>query len=216
MKKLIFLFLLIPILCYGAAGDVASIGGKAVTAVASIDGKAGTAILTYMGKPYSDGDSVACTTSTDEELDASHYGAADDGYGNASNTQYLANKVEFTGTLTAYIIRGYEDLASGTTTCELWTNSTDRPGTLVADTSVTVDQASLPATVGDYEFALAAPKAGLSGVYWIVCRASAAQYRFSRDTINDVGAVSSSADSGSTWAAPNTAYVYRSKIMGCP
>jgi hypothetical protein len=41
---------------YGAAGDVASINGKAITAVASVAGKANAAILTIGGKPCSDGD----------------------------------------------------------------------------------------------------------------------------------------------------------------
>lgn len=60
MRKYLWLLIIIPTLCYGASGDVASIGGKAVTAVSSVMGKAGTAILTMAGKPYSDGDSE-CT-----------------------------------------------------------------------------------------------------------------------------------------------------------
>lgn len=68
MRKLILLLLLIHSLCYGAAGDVASIGGKAVTAIASVDGKAGTGIAYYCGKPYSDGDGAACAETTDAGL----------------------------------------------------------------------------------------------------------------------------------------------------
>jgi hypothetical protein len=55
--------LLILILCawvqfaYGAAGDVASVNGKAITAAASVGGIANASILTFAGKPVSDGDS---------------------------------------------------------------------------------------------------------------------------------------------------------------
>ncbi|MFA5322822.1 MAG: hypothetical protein WC373_09130 [Smithella sp.] len=60
MKKLILLILLIPSLVYGAAGDVASIGGKAITAIASIDGKTNAVIASFNGKPVSDGDGATC------------------------------------------------------------------------------------------------------------------------------------------------------------
>jgi hypothetical protein len=62
MKKFLLLFLLIPSLVYGAAGDVASIDGKAITAVATVAGKANAAILTIAGKPVSDGDGASCST----------------------------------------------------------------------------------------------------------------------------------------------------------
>lgn len=60
-----FIALLILVLCalvqfaYGAAGDVASIGGKAITAIASVDGKANAGIASFCGKPVSDGDSTS-------------------------------------------------------------------------------------------------------------------------------------------------------------
>lgn len=63
MRK-VFICLLILVLCawvqyaYGAAGDVASIDGKAITAVATVAGKANAAILTIAGKPCSDGDTA--------------------------------------------------------------------------------------------------------------------------------------------------------------
>lgn len=64
MKKR-FIGLLILVLCafvqfaYGAAGDVASIGGKAITAIASVDGKATAGIASFLGKSVSDGDAGA-------------------------------------------------------------------------------------------------------------------------------------------------------------
>lgn len=62
MKRILWLiFLFLPALCYGAAGDVASIAGKAVTAVSTVDGKAGTAIASMAGKNYSDGDAGGYT-----------------------------------------------------------------------------------------------------------------------------------------------------------
>jgi hypothetical protein len=63
MKRFLLLLLLIPSLVYGAAGDVASVNGKAITAVASVAGKANAAILTIGGKPCSDGDAVDYCTS---------------------------------------------------------------------------------------------------------------------------------------------------------
>ena len=63
MKKLLFLLLLIPSLAYGAAGDVASINGKAITAVSSVAGISNAAILTIGGKPCADGD-TGCTCGT--------------------------------------------------------------------------------------------------------------------------------------------------------
>lgn len=56
MKKYFWLLLLIPSLCFGAAGDIETIGGKVDTAITSIAGKAGTAIATISGKNYTDGD----------------------------------------------------------------------------------------------------------------------------------------------------------------
>ena len=165
---------------------------------------------------------AACSTATDSELDTTNYGDSDDGYSNASNTIYHGAKVTINGTLTAYIIRGYEDLAAGqTTSAELWADDGGAPsrpaaGGLVADTTVTIDQASLPAAVADYEFAVASPKAGLSGTYWIVVRASAGQYRVARDISAVTGTYSSSTDSGATWGAPATSYQFRVKALGCP
>lgn len=61
MRK-VFICLLILVLwvqfAYGAAGDVASVNGKAITATASVGGKANAAILTIAGKPCSDGDTA--------------------------------------------------------------------------------------------------------------------------------------------------------------
>lgn len=69
MRK-VFICLLILVLCawfqfaYGAAGDVASIGGKAITAIASVDGKANAEIASFLGKPVSDGDVGASCQAT--------------------------------------------------------------------------------------------------------------------------------------------------------
>jgi len=61
MIKYLWLFCLIPTLLYGAAGDVASVSGKAVTAISTVSGVAGASIATLCGKSYSDGDAT-CTT----------------------------------------------------------------------------------------------------------------------------------------------------------
>lgn len=65
MIKYLWLFCLIPTLLYGAAGDVASVSGKAVTAISTISGVAGASIATLCGKSYSDGDAT-CNTATNE------------------------------------------------------------------------------------------------------------------------------------------------------
>lgn len=78
MKKR-FLALLILVLCaqvaYGAAGDVASVNWKAITAAASVGGKANTAILTIGGKPCSDGDGGTDTVGYNA-IGGSSYGQA--------------------------------------------------------------------------------------------------------------------------------------------
>jgi hypothetical protein len=51
---------------YGAGGDVASVNGKAITAVASVLGKANAAILTIGGKPCADGDSAPSAIFSDD------------------------------------------------------------------------------------------------------------------------------------------------------
>lgn len=63
MKKYLWIFLLIPSLCFSAAGDLETINGKVDTAITSIAGKAGTAIASICGKNYTDGDSAgdSCT-----------------------------------------------------------------------------------------------------------------------------------------------------------
>jgi hypothetical protein len=83
MKKFLLLLLLIPSLVYGAAGDVANINGKAITAVSTIAGKANADILTIAGKPCSDGD-AACTPSYGSEL-ATGANASDDLGGNEAD-----------------------------------------------------------------------------------------------------------------------------------
>jgi len=60
MKKYLWILLLLPSLCFGATGDLQTIGGKVDTAITSIAGKAGTAIATICGKNYTDGD-AGCT-----------------------------------------------------------------------------------------------------------------------------------------------------------
>jgi hypothetical protein len=77
MKKYLWILLLIPSLCFGAAGDLETIGGKVDTAITSIAGKAGTAIATICGKNYTDGDAAAayctgaatCTATTPGQCD---------------------------------------------------------------------------------------------------------------------------------------------------
>lgn len=56
MKKYLWIFLLLPSLCFSATGDLETIGGKVDTAITSIAGKAGTAIASISGKNYTDGD----------------------------------------------------------------------------------------------------------------------------------------------------------------
>lgn len=85
MKRFLLLLLLIPSLVYGAAGDVASVNGKAITAVASVAGKANAAILTIGGKPCSDGD-AACSTPTADVVSEGFEGCAADGSSGCDET----------------------------------------------------------------------------------------------------------------------------------
>jgi hypothetical protein len=84
MKRLLLLLLLIPFVL-GAAGDVALINGKAITAVASVVGKANAAILTIGGKPCADGD-AACSTPTADVASEGFEGCAADGSSGCDET----------------------------------------------------------------------------------------------------------------------------------
>ena len=71
MRYLWLILILIPTWLY-SAGEVATVGGKADSAIASIMGKAGTGIGTLCGKTYNDGDSV-CNPATHEVGDRGEY-----------------------------------------------------------------------------------------------------------------------------------------------
>jgi len=88
MKKLLWILLLIPSLCFSATGDIQTIGGKVDTAITSIAGKAGTAIATICGKNYTDGDSGAsCPAEGSPDLEnATHDNQSV--IGNSTTNQY--------------------------------------------------------------------------------------------------------------------------------
>lgn len=85
MKKYFWLLLLIPSLCFGAAGDIETIGGKVDTAITSIAGKAGTAIATISGKNYTDGDAACADTSCTGFLVCQNFETATTGYDNSES-----------------------------------------------------------------------------------------------------------------------------------
>jgi hypothetical protein len=113
MKKLFWILLLIPSLCWPATGDLETIGGKVDTAITSIAGKAGTAIATICGKNYTDGD--GCAASYFEDAFASNDYSAWTGEtdtGGLITAASGASVYSFSATTAAY---SYKTLASATT-----------------------------------------------------------------------------------------------------
>lgn len=163
---------------------------------------------------------AGCTYAASVVLDDNGWGNSDDGNNNCSDIQYQAQKVSIAAgeTVTHYTIRGYEDMAAGkTTTVELWSDdggSPSKPSAVVDGTSKTIDQSLLPASNGDTEFILDAPKTGLSGSYWIVVRASAAQYRIVRDT-SSITVAGYVVYASSSWGTVYTDRSVRVKLHGC-
>jgi hypothetical protein len=109
MKKR-FIGLLILLLCawvqsaYGAAGDVALINGKAITAVATVSGKANAAILTIGGKPCADGDS-ACGVLFEQETQNSYVLMGD-------SSAHIYTMTTFTptaGSIKTVYLKGYKN-----------------------------------------------------------------------------------------------------------
>lgn len=160
---------------------------------------------------------AGCTVVNDGVLDDANY-HTEVAILTCSASTYWAAKVSISGTVTVYTIRGDEDL-TGTVYAELWTHDADNdePESLVADTTVAVAHDSLPQEGhGDYDFVLTTPKAGLSGTYWVVVRASADSYGWARNSSCPGARISRSQDSGDTWNLEADDQCLSVKVLGCP
>lgn len=221
MKKR-FIGLLILLLCawvqsaYGAAGDVALINGKAITAVASVAGKANAAILTIGGKACSDGDTLACTTSDDSQIwkPTTQPGTSSD------TSLYTAVKITLSSAtrITAYKVRNFDNGSdTGSATTVLYSDdgngATSKPTSAVADTSKNVLMSAVPAasTVVDYD--LATPKEVTAGTYWIVNYEVDSANRLSYYATSSGNRVCYSAN-GSDWTCVDDT-TYDMELWGC-
>jgi hypothetical protein len=165
---------------------------------------------------------AGCTWATSVELDATHWGDTDTGTKNCNTTQWFAGRVSIaaTSTITGYIIRGYDDSSDAATLyVELWTgDATDPTDTsaagLIAGTTFTL---ATPAnSIYDLDCTLTTPKAALAaGTYWIVARASAAQWRESYDVDVAGERYCRSTDGGATWGTCTDNGSLRMKLIGC-
>lgn len=112
--KWLWILLLVPSICFGA-GEVATVGGKADSAIASVAGKTGTGIASICGKTYNDSD--GCDPASNEVGDRTT-----DGY---TNTNPIGNgemdcflyQADCTGTANTAML--YAVTSSGTDNCKI-------------------------------------------------------------------------------------------------
>ena len=163
MKRLLLLLLLIPFVL-GAAGDVASINGKAITAVATVSGKANAAILTIGGKPCADGDS-ACTPADSQETDNTTYNSSNTGFiyfgsdfvaGSSYSLDKISLKLSKSGSPTANL------------TVHIYSEAGSVPNASLGESGA-IAASTLTTSAADYEFTFASPISITSGThYWVV------------------------------------------------
>lgn len=116
----------------------------------------------------------SCTTDNDGELVTivSSEGATS-GQDIQTATRYRAQQVIIgaQSTITEYIFKAKDTAGVGNVVVSLFTNSSSVPGSEVANTSVTIGNASIGSEPEVITATLASPKTGLaSGTYWLVFR----------------------------------------------
>jgi len=170
MRYLLLIILMIPTLLYGATGDIASVAGKAVTAISTINGVAGTAIDNICGKNYADGDGgTTCSTSTDS-LQIHYLGTGSTG--GVSNYACVKHVLTSNITITEYVARYRYDSGDGTVTiCLLPHNtSTDLPNgtTCISGTASSKNDEDMGGTsYSNKTHTLTTPVNVDAGTYWI-------------------------------------------------
>lgn len=189
---------------------MASIGGKAITAIASVDGKANAGIASFCGKNVSDGDGgLTCTTSDDSAiLDKISSGSTD-------NSKYACHKFTFATNfrVTQYYVAG--TVSSGTTggiEVSLYDHNggTDLPSTQVTNTAVSIPYDESEPT--PFTVTLASPKDMSAGTYW-VCTVGTGDTVRTYDYWTSSGDRACYGSSSCSSGAANTAISIR--IMGC-
>jgi Tfp pilus assembly protein PilX len=217
MKKA-FIGLLILTLCalvqsaYGAAGDVANINGKAITAVASVSGKANAGILTIAGKPCSDGDTGTCTGATNQLESFVANGEAN--FASASTNLWRASEIVYAGT-TGTACKLVANLNCTTTDCTavitgyIYSNdptgdggAADGVGTVVGTCTGTYD--STPLTADDTDIDLTSCSGTLTNgsKYWIITKSDGYNgtnyFKLGNDSTCTTEKIAYSGD-GTTW-----------------
>lgn len=217
MKKLFWLLLIIPTLCWSATGDLESIGGKVDTAISTIAGKAGTGIATICGKNYTDGDAASCTTANDSAL-YSFQGDYDGTLSGPWEASRFTTTVAFT--LTEYQINICDNGSdAGNVIISVYTNDAENaePESEVAGTEVSVNMSAFPncTTYTATNVALAIPKVlDASTIYWIVVEEQNGAAMYWERMANEGGARKASVD-GLTWPSAAADKSGQVIIMGC-
>jgi hypothetical protein len=150
---------------YGAAGDVATVNGKAVANISTINGVAGASIATICGTPYTDGD-TACS-SPDSNATAGSYGNL--GKDDATDTLYQA--FSFTSS-SAYSLKSF--------TVSIWRTTTDPERTITG--KICTDNAGNPSATCTTADATVSSASLSSGDNIAVRFKIAAGYSFSNTT----------------------------------
>jgi hypothetical protein len=174
MKKYLWLLFLLPSLCFGATGDLQTIGGKVDTAITSIAGKAGTAIATISGKNYTDGDGgLTCTHgSGDSAILSQDTGTSDS---TVSDSSWRSQEITFSVAtrITEFILQCYDNGGTGNMVVSLRANSSNLPtGADIAGTTVTESSDNIGGTTEAHHFVLSSPVDVEAGTYHIVVRGS--------------------------------------------
>ena len=214
MKKFLLLLLLIPSLAYGAAGDVANINGKAITAVATVAGKANAAILTIAGKPCSDGD-ASCTTSNDSLIYApTSTGSSSSTVAIKAQKFVIASQI----TVTAYKINIQDNNQTGSLKISIMGHDSggDYPDETneISGSDVTVAASGIPDTAAVTEFALSTPLVLSAGTYW-VCTQSVSGLTYALYYATSAGDRLAYANTLAEWSDALSNTAYNIEVWGC-
>lgn len=151
-----------------------------------------------------------CTTSNDT-LIIDKSGTSETGAPDAYDAARFV--LTATTTITQYIPR-IDDAGAdfGSVTFSIYTDDSDKPGTIISGTLVSVNMADVPDTYGDILFTLSTPKSLAAGTYWLVSNevgsAKGWAYRSSGGDVMYYGA-------NDPPASRLDNYTFEFKIMGC-
>jgi hypothetical protein len=209
-----FIGLLVLLLCawvqsaYGAAGDAATVNGKAVADISTINGVSGASIATVCGTPYTDGD-TACSS---PDSNATSSGVASIAKDDANDSLHVASS--FTSS-SAYSLKSFTVVLQRTTTDpaltisgKICTDDSGKPSSTCTSADATVASSTLNTTDTTVRFKIAAGYSISNATrYWIVISASGlgtANNYLRRPYLNTGTESHMFSPDGSTWTTLDT------------